>query len=939
MVVGACNTTELAKVSEPPVVSISSPGDGSSFDEGVTVTMQGRVVDEGYADALDTLAATWAVNGARVCEGAVFDAGGTTTCNYVFTSGEATITLTGTDPTGLSATATSVVTVNVNTAPVAEILTPTEGSSYYSDQPIVFTGRVSDGEDPADQLTVTFMDSADGPLAVDGSPTSGGDVSGSTLLTQGSHFVTMTVTDTTGRTGEDTVSVFVNGPNNIPSCGITAPTSGTSFAYGDTILFEGYATDPDIPYNTLTVNWESNKDGNIGTSTPSSDGTFFLGTSALSTNTHTIALEVTDDVGAVCTDAILVPIGNGPLVVLDAPTTGDTYNQDQRITFSATVSDAEDAATQLTFTWDSDRDGRFSSQGANSSGVSTFTYDSLTPGTHTITVTATDTDGFSSLDRATISVNGVPTAPTVVITPDPATSADNLLASVTSPSTDPEGDAITYRYAWYQDGILTAYTTNTINTSVHARGENWEVRVYPNDGYGDGAYGSDTVSIENGVPSATSVTISPTTAYTNNTLTAVVTGWSDADGDAEAYEYQWTKNGIPIGGATDATLPDSVFVRDDVLTVTATPWDHIDRGPPVTSGARTILNAPPSAPGVSITPEYPEDDTTFTCGVTVASTDDDGDSVSYTYAWTRNGSPTGVVSPSVDGSYTSLGDVWVCSVTASDGTASSMAGTDSVSVGDHTPPGAPVLSSLVAYRNETSATLTGSAEAGITVTIYAVSSTGTASASTGTDGAGNFTYSFSSLTRGEVYSFYATATDGSGNVSGASNTVGTEVCDPYDDYDLSTPSGDTCSDAIVDWAVLPDNGATVIDIVGNILDGSDSDWYLIQTTDSLTAGINYYRFHVNLVHGSGKYVFIVHDGGCADAYVDCSTGGYTEYETYADDNNESGHGDYFRECNYASDPHINNCDDLSSDYYIEVRRTSGSYDCDFYELEVSNGIW
>jgi hypothetical protein len=172
-------------------------------------------------------------------------------------------------------------------------------------------------------------------------------------------------------------------------------------------------------------------------------------------------------------------------------------------------------------------------------------------------------------------------------------------------------------------------------------------------------------------------------------------------------------------------------------------------------------------------------------------------------------------------------------------------------------------------------------------------------------------------------------------------TVGTESCDPYDDYDLSTTSGDTCSDSIVDWAVLPDDGHTVLDVVGNILDAGDSDWYLVQSTDALTAGINYYRFHVRMTHGSGSYVFIVHDGGCEDAYVSCSTAGYTEYEAYAYDSNDSGHGTPgdTRYCSYGSSSLYNTCDDLSSDYYIEVRRTSSRYSCEYYELEISNGIW
>lgn len=927
-------------MSEPPIVSIESPGDGASFDEGVTISMLGRVVDEAYDGQLDSLAATWAVDGGRVCSGAVFDSGGLSTCDYVFTAGEATITLTATDPAGQAATATATVQVNVNSAPTAQIIEPTPSGNYYSNYPIVFSGLATDGEDAADQLTVTFED-ASGVLDIDGRPTSAGEVSGSVLLAEGNHFITMTVTDTTGRTGEDTVAIDVNGPNTIPSCVITAPESGFTTSTGETILFEGVATDPDIPYNTLDVSWVSDKDGVFGTSTPNSAGEFFVGVSTLSTNTHTITLEVTDETGALCTDAILVQIGNGPLVILDEPTTGSTYNQGDDLTFSARVSDAEDAATQVGFVWESDVDGTFSTQGANSSGVAAFTYDRLSLGTHTITVTATDTDGIASIDRATITVNGLPTAPGVTITPDPSTSGDNLTATVTTASTDPEGEAITYRYAWYQDGVVTAYTTNTINASAHSRGENWEVRVYANDGHGDSAPGTDSTTITNGAPSITTVTISPSTAYTNDTLTASATGWSDPDGDGEQLRYQWAKNGTDISGATDSTLEGSEFVKNDVITVTITPFDGYTTGTPVTSSSRTIRNSTPTAPTVSISPEYPEADDMLTCAVATASTDDDGDSISYTWSWTRNASATGIVSSTVDSSYTSNGDVWVCSVTASDGTATSSAGTDSATVGDYTAPSAPTLSSISPYRNEDYVTVSGSAEALSTVTLYKVTSTGTTTQSTSASASGSFSFSLTSLTRGGEYSFYAIATDGAGNNSSVSNTLSTEVCDPYDDYDLSTPSGDTCSDSITDWSTLNDSGGTVLTVTGNILDSSDEDWYLVQTSDLLSAGINYYRFHVELTHGSGNYVFIVHDGGCADAYIDCSTSGYTEYEVYAYDRNDSAHGTPAdtRYCNYGSSPLYNNCDDLSSDYYIEVQRVRSSYDCEYYELEISNGIW
>ena len=48
-------------------------------------------------------------------------------------------------------------------------------------------------------------------------------------------------------------------------------------------------------------------------------------------------------------------------------------------------------------------------------------------------------------------VNAIPTQPSVVISPDPATTTDDLQAIATA-STDSDGTAVTYLYEWYQDG-------------------------------------------------------------------------------------------------------------------------------------------------------------------------------------------------------------------------------------------------------------------------------------------------------------------------------------------------------------------------------------------------------------------------------------------------------------------------------------------------------
>ena len=50
-----------------------------------------------------------------------------------------------------------------------------------------------------------------------------------------------------------------------------------------------------------------------------------------------------------------------------------------------------------------------------------------------------------------------------------------------------------------------------------------------------------------------SVTISPTSPTTGQTLTATVTS-HDAEGGTLTNSYQWTRNGTDIAGATGATL-------------------------------------------------------------------------------------------------------------------------------------------------------------------------------------------------------------------------------------------------------------------------------------------------------------------------------------------------------------------------------------------------
>ena len=95
-------------------------------------------------------------------------------------------------------------------------------------------------------------------------------------------------------------------------------------------------------------------------------------------------------------------------------------------------------------------------------------------------VTVSDGAGGSagSFDEVTISSgNSPPSAPAVAISPTLPTTTDSLVCSIVTPSSDADGDPLTYAYAWYKDGVLqTGLTGNTVDASYTTRGRSVEVR-------------------------------------------------------------------------------------------------------------------------------------------------------------------------------------------------------------------------------------------------------------------------------------------------------------------------------------------------------------------------------------------------------------------------------------------------------------------------------
>jgi hypothetical protein len=333
------------------------------------------------------------------------------------------------------------------------------------------------------------------------------------------------------------------------------------------------------------------------------------------------------------------PVNEAPLCAIDAPADGSVFPIGAAVTLSGTVSDDNDAATALGIDWSSTIDGTFGTAAAASDGTVTVTTDTLASGTHTITLVATDTDGATCSTSTGLTINGQPSAPEVVIDPGPAFTTDALTAVVVSPSTDPEGDIVTYTFAWTVDGVPAAIVGATVSASDTHSGQFWRVIVTPSDPFGAGATDEASREISNTPPQVDSLSVGPEPAYTNDSLTAAVTV-SDADGDPVAVRYTWTVNGLIVAETSSTLSGVGHFDKHDEVAATATPTDADGDGDTLTSDPIVIQNTPPTAPGVTIEPPDPMagiDD--LECFIETESTDDDDDEITYTLDWDVDGTP------------------------------------------------------------------------------------------------------------------------------------------------------------------------------------------------------------------------------------------------------------------------------------------------------------
>jgi hypothetical protein len=193
----------------------------------------------------------------------------------------------------------------------------------------VLNGTMSDdGEPTTAPLQVTWTHVAGQGIVTFTNPNAASTTA--TFSYNDNYTLRMTVSDG-ALTSSDTVVIAVGvTPNAEPTVTISAPDSGAEFNVGQTVTFNGSASDDVDTGLTASLQWTSSLDGNIGTG-----GT--ISTSALSLGQHTITASVTDSGGRTGFQSIIVNIVNAP--------TGPPPSSSVEVRVASSSDDAEESAT------------------------------------------------------------------------------------------------------------------------------------------------------------------------------------------------------------------------------------------------------------------------------------------------------------------------------------------------------------------------------------------------------------------------------------------------------------------------------------------------------------------------------------------------------------------------------------------------------------------
>jgi len=479
--------------------------------------------------------------------------------------------------------------------------------------------------------------------------------------------------------------------NSDPTALIVSPSDGQSLTEGRTVAVEGVVGDDNDAVTELRATWRVDGVQACAAAAPDAKG----GTRcelSLDLGSHELALVVEDPSGGLGSDTATVQVqaSGAPSATIAAPVEGAALGEGQLLSLEGAVSDLEDGASALTVWWTVDGVETDVSSTVDSDG-SVHGSTTLVAGEHALALRVQDTDGKTGSDSVTVVVA---TPPEVLISaPDDGVlvqqgQAVDLRARVTD-SRDAD-DTLAVTWSSDLDGVLGSGSPDSGgDLAVRLEGLSWGTHVLTVQATDSaGLSASDRVGVVvNAPPSAPVVLIGPASPLTADTLSASLdTAAVDPEGATLTTTWAWTRDGSTTS-YTGSTVPSSATSRGQTWQVSVTASDPVGGTSAAATASVSIGNTPPVLSDLAIFPAAPTVDDSLS--LALASSDVDGDAVSYRYRWTVDGVSAGTAS-TLAGAFV-RGQVVQVTVTPGDGTDDGAAVSDSVTV-VNSPPTPPVLS-------------------------------------------------------------------------------------------------------------------------------------------------------------------------------------------------------------------------------------------------------
>jgi PKD repeat protein len=569
----------------------ANAGPSQTVNEGSTAVFHGTASDPGAGS--ETYAYSWDFS----YDGQTFtpQAFGSDVSNAFAQPGTYRVALQVVDSHGgVGLSVTTVTVLNVPpTANAGPSQTVNEGSTA------VFHGTASDPGAGSESYLYSWDFSYDGQTF--SAQATGADVS-NRFTQPGTYQVALQVVDSNGGVGLSVTTVTVL---NVPPT-VNAGPDQTVFQ-GDTVSFQGSATDPGAGSETYSYSWDFTYDGQ--TFTPQASGASAQYVFA-NPGTYQVALQVLDSNGGAGIGVTTVT------VLLDVPTVGagpdQTTVEGTPVSLDGSVSDPRFSPNSLQYSWVVTRDGAVVAQGTSQD----FGFTPDDSGTYLATFTATNPAGNSASSTATITVSDAPlTAQAVAVSA--VQGADTGLvpvATFTDAGVPLAVGAYTALIGWGDGTPATAGTITfaggvfTVSGShTYAEEGSFPVTLTVLDHGGSSAAAAGTATVQDAPLTAQGTTLAAVEGQDTGSVT--VATFTDADPGATAGDYTAT---IAWGDGTSSSgviAPDGqggftvggshVYADEGSYAVSVTINDA--GGSTATAGGTaTVSDAPLTASGLAI---------------------------------------------------------------------------------------------------------------------------------------------------------------------------------------------------------------------------------------------------------------------------------------------------------------------------------------------------